>query len=94
MEELKKGISWKEAIDTLNNSGVLEVKIVERRIKKRKRKGEDLKDNTLFVKKLDSDYKTVYRKNLKEEKDTFLEREVNINVIDYLNSNLLSASTK
>ncbi len=94
MEELKKGITWKEAINTINNSDVLEVKIVERRIKKRKRKGEDLKDNTLFVKRLDSAYKTVYKKNLKEEKDTFLEKEVNINVIDYLNSNLMSASAK
>lgn len=94
MEELKKGMSWKEAIDTINDSKLLEVKIVERRIKRHKRKDEDLKDNTLFIKRLDSNYKTVYRKNLKEDKDKFFGREVNINVIDYINSNLMSASSK
>ncbi|MFW5799967.1 MAG: hypothetical protein ACOCV8_04040 [Spirochaetota bacterium] len=88
-EAIKIGAKWEDLIETLNETNVLEAKIVERNIKKRKNRGEDLKGNTLFIKKKDTSYKTVYRKNIKAEKDAFLQQVVNPNVIDYINTNLV-----
>ena len=90
LEELKPKSNWKEIIDSLNESNVLEAKIVERNIRKKKRRGENLKGNTLFIKKKDFGYKTVYKKHIKEDKESFLQRKVNINIVDYLNTNLFS----
>jgi hypothetical protein len=88
--ELKPNSKWKDVIETINESKGLEAKIVERNIRKKRERGQNLKGDTLFIKKKDSSAKTVYRKNIKEEKDAFLERTVNLNIIDYLNSNLAS----
>lgn len=89
-EELKSGLKWQEVIDSLSNSEVLEVKFTQRRIKKKKRREEELYGDTLFIKRKDADNKTVYRKNIKEDKENFLKRNVNDNIIDYLNANLFS----
>ncbi len=88
--ELKPNSKWKDVIETINESKGLEAKIVERNIRKKRQREDNLKGNTLFIKKKDSSAKTVYRKNIKEETDSFLEKEVNLNIIDYLNSNLTS----
>jgi hypothetical protein len=89
--ELKPNTKWKDIIEAINESESLEAKIVERKIRKKKRRGEDQTGDTLFIKKKDANAKTVYRKNIKEEKDAFLERVANTNIIDYLNSNIFSA---
>lgn len=88
--ELKSGLKWKEVIDILNNSNILEAKFTERTIKKKKRPNENLKGDTLFIKRKDANYKTVYRKNIKEDKEKFLDREVKIDVLEYINTNLTS----
>ncbi len=90
MTVLQLGISWKDAIDVINNSNILEAKIVERNIRKNKKPEENLKGETLFIKRKNTKYTTVYRKNIKEEKASFLGRKIDINVIDYLNTNLIS----